>query len=136
MGCLTKWTARQMLLLDESAVNERSLERRKGWAPRGVTPYQVLPFKRSERWSLLLCYGSRGFVCHDVVHGSFTAATYNAFIVEQVLPRCNPFPGSNSVLCMDNARIHCSEVCLLHLLLAITDAFIRNYEQYVKRLAS
>jgi hypothetical protein len=30
MGCLTNWTASQMLFLDESAVNERSLERWKG----------------------------------------------------------------------------------------------------------
>jgi hypothetical protein len=122
MGCLTKWTARQMLFLDESVVNERSLERRKGWASRGVTPAQALPFKRSERWSLLLCYGSRGFVCHDTIHGSYTTTAYNEFIVDQVLPRCNPFPGPNSVLCMDNARIHCSAVCLLYLLLTFTDA--------------
>jgi hypothetical protein len=113
-----------MLFLDESAVNERSLERRKGWAPRGVTPHQALPFKRSERWSLLLCYGSRGFICHDVVHGSYTTATYNEFIVDQVLLRCSPFPGLNSVLCMDNARIHCSAVCLLYLLLIFTNALL------------
>ena len=49
MGRLTNWTASQMLFLDESAINERSLERRKGWAPQGVTPQQVLSFKRSER---------------------------------------------------------------------------------------
>jgi hypothetical protein len=110
MGRLTNWTASQMLFLDESAVNERTLERRKGWAPRGSTPYQTLPFKRSERWSLLLCYGSRGFICHNVIHGSYTAAVYNEFIVNQVLPRCNPFLGPNSVLCMENARIHCTMV--------------------------
>ena len=108
-----------MLFLDESAVNERTLDRRKGWAPRGVTPVQILPFKRSERWSLLLYYGIRGFTCYDLIHGSYTTETYNAFIIDQVLPCCNAFPGPNSVICMDNARIHCSTVGKSILLLSI-----------------
>ncbi|KAG9104125.1 hypothetical protein FRC06_005242 [Ceratobasidium sp. 370] len=48
---------------------------------------------------------SSGMLALRVVKGSFTAETYRDFI-ELTLAFMNPYPGPNSVLVMDNARIH------------------------------
>ena len=88
MAQLADWSANQMLFLDESAVNERTLDRWKGWAPKGIRATIIQPFAKSVRWSLLLCYGIDGFLCHDVIHTSYTTLTYNEFVRNHVLPFC------------------------------------------------
>jgi len=47
--------------------------------------------------------------CH-VYEGGVNSDTYTAFIEEKPLPHCNPFPGPRSIIMMDNASIHRSEV--------------------------
>ena len=47
---------------------------------------------------------------HDVAHGSFNAEMFNDFVENNLLPMCNPFPGSRSVIIVDNCRIHHNEV--------------------------
>ena len=39
----------QLVFLDESAANERTSDRKYGWAPPGVRAAEYLPIKRSER---------------------------------------------------------------------------------------
>jgi hypothetical protein len=109
---LATWDASQLMFLDESAANERTADRKYGWAPIGVTPYVSQPLKRSERWSLLPLYTVDGFLTWEVVHGSYTAELFNEFVREKVLPLCNEYPGPRSILVMDNASIHHSEVLL------------------------
>lgn len=46
-----------------------------------------------------------GVLAVRVVEGSFTAESFKDFI-DLLLTRMNPFPGSNSVIIMDNAPIH------------------------------
>ena len=38
------WTAEQLIFIDESAANERTADRKYGWAPVGVTPHEARPF--------------------------------------------------------------------------------------------
>ena len=47
--------------LDESAANERTMDRKYGWAPVGVTSHEYKSIKRSERWSILPVYAVEGF---------------------------------------------------------------------------
>lgn len=108
---LAGWQANQLLFVDESAANERTMDRKYGWAPVGVTPHVYQPLKRSERWSVLPVYTVDGFFNWDIIQGSYTAELFNAFIAEKVLPFCNPYPGPRSILVMDNAQIHRNEVC-------------------------
>jgi len=107
---LSNWTAEQLVLVDESAANERTGYRKCGWAPVGVTPSKSRPFVRSERWSLLPAYTSKGFMTWEIVHSSYTAQSFENFIENQLLPLCNPFPLEHSVIVMDNAPIHQSKV--------------------------
>ena len=101
------WNADQLLFLDESAANERTSDRKFGWAPIGTTPYLYQSIKRTERWSILLVYTIDGFV---KIQGSFDKQLFNDFVRNKVLPLCNPFPGVRSVIVMDNVKIHHSEV--------------------------
>src|SRR5436190_24177506 len=87
---LLQWRAHQLVFLDESAVNETTLQRRRGWAPIGTTASVIWPFKRSECWSILSAYAQEGFITHDITHGSFTAKMFNNYVEHSLLP---PFQG-------------------------------------------
>jgi len=103
---ISDYTACQLLFLDESAANERTGDRKYGWAPLGLRPVEYAPIKRSERWSILPVYSSDGFLVWEIIQGSWTKTTFNDFVRTQVLPICTPYPGPRSVLVMDNAKIH------------------------------
>jgi len=115
MTRLTEWKPDQLMFLDESAANERTLDRKYGWAPVGSIARVSEPFKRTMKWSLLPLYTIDGFVAWDFVRGSYNRETFNEFVRTWVIPQTNPFPGPCSVLIMDNAKIHHSEV--YHILL-------------------
>lgn len=119
------------MFIDESAANERTADRKYGWAPLGVTPHIYAPIKRSERWSILPVYTMDGFIEYRVVHASYDTEMFNNFIRYKVLPLCNPYPGVRSVLIMDNAKIHHSDVHSTQLLYANST---RSLWRCVKRL--
>jgi hypothetical protein len=62
-------------------------------------------------YSVLPALSLDGIMAVDIIKGSFTAPTFARFI-DGLLRRMNDFPGPNSVLVMDNCRIHKSEVIL------------------------
>jgi len=107
---LPEWQPNQLVFVDESAANERTMDRKYGWAYIGVTPHVYQSIKRSERWSLLPCYTIDGFFNWEIIQGSYTAELFNSFVENKVLPFCNTYPGLRSVLVMDNAKIHHNEV--------------------------
>ena len=107
---LSEWNAEQLIFIDKSAANERTADRKYGWAPVGVTPREARPFGPSERWSLCPAYTIDGFITWEIVHGSFSAQLFEDFIENKVLPLCNPYPLPRSVIIMDNAPIHRIEV--------------------------
>ena len=107
---LNEWQADQLVFVDESAANERTMDRKFGWAPVGASSVEIRPAKRMQRWSLLPAYTIDGYITWDVRQASFTTATFNEFIIKSVLPLCNPYPAVRSIIVMDNAQIHRSEV--------------------------
>jgi hypothetical protein len=103
------WHVEQVVCVDESAANERTPDRKYGWAPIGSTPVEDVPTVRSKRWSILPAYTLDGYLSYELFQGSFTAERFNNFVRNQVLPHMAPFePGGRrlSVLVLDNARIH------------------------------
>ena len=107
---LGDWQADQLVFIDESAANERTMDRKYGWAPLGLPSCETRPCKRSERWSILPAYTLEGYITYEIVHGSYNGELFNNFIQNDVLPLCTPYPGPKSILIMDNARIHKSQV--------------------------
>jgi len=53
VGIQKSWVVDQLIFLDESALNERTGDRKYGWAPIGSGCRVARPLKRSERWSIL-----------------------------------------------------------------------------------
>jgi hypothetical protein len=52
-----------------------------------------------------------GIIHVSIVQGSFNYESFGEFI-EGLLAKMNPFPSPNSVIVMDNCRIHKSEAVL------------------------
>ena len=70
----------------------------------------IIPFKmcslRVLRFSVLPALSLNEGILHcDVVEGSFDTQLFYQFI-EWVLGQMNPYPTENSVIVMDNCRIH------------------------------
>jgi len=107
---LGTYSADQLVFLDESAANERTGDRKYGWAPPGSIAIDVKPIKRTERWSILPAYSVDGYLTWKIVKGSFTKELFNDFVVDDLLPVTHAFPGPRSVIVVDNAQIHRNEV--------------------------
>ena len=107
---LSTWDVEMLIFVDESAANEQTGHRKTGWGPIGLTPVEYRLMKRTKRWSVLPAYTVNGFITWEAKQDSYDKAAFNAFIESRVLPLCTPFPGPRSVLVMDNARIHISNV--------------------------
>jgi len=61
------------------------------------------------RYSILPALSLDGILALEIAEGSFTKLTFAGFI-DGLLEHMNPFPEPNSVIVMDNCRIHKSEL--------------------------
>lgn len=104
---LEAYEANQLAYVDESAANEKTLDRKYGWAPRGLPAIDIQVLHRSTRWSILPALTINGYLEGTlIVQGSVTGEMFANWLEEIVLPQCNPYPGPQSVLIMDNCSTH------------------------------
>ncbi|KAK7026959.1 Homeodomain-like protein, partial [Favolaschia claudopus] len=82
----------QLVFVDESSCDRRTSYRGFAWAIKGQRAVRKAFFIRGKR----------------ILEGSFTTETFIDFI-DGLLDQMNPFPGPNSVIVMDNCRIHKSQ---------------------------
>ncbi|THU80363.1 hypothetical protein K435DRAFT_736293, partial [Dendrothele bispora CBS 962.96] len=66
-------------------------------------------FIRGTRYSLVAALSTNGYIAAKAIEGSYDAAEFFSFILDDVVPQMNAYPGDQSVLIMDNARIHHNE---------------------------
>ena len=104
------------MFVDESAANERTMNRKFGWFSVDTPAIHVQPLKRSEKWSILLIYIINDFIAWDIIQSSYNIELFNKFVRNWVIPSTNPFSDPRSVLMMDNARIHRSDVYIISFL--------------------
>ena len=67
----------------------------------GLLPYHLDPC----RYSVLPALSLDGILWCKIIEGAFNFDTFHEFITE-LLECMQPFPNPNSVIVMDNARIH------------------------------
>ena len=84
---LTAWEPEWIMFVDESAANERSADRKRGWAPIGISAEHFVPVKKSMRWSILPCYTLDGYIAWE---------TSAKKIPPHVLHTYLPVPSSNT----------------------------------------
>ncbi len=100
---LGEWSADMLVFVDESAANERTLDRKYGWALRGIPAIDHQILHQSIRWSILPAYTIHGYLNHSLImQGSVDSETFCNWLNDHILPQCNAFPGPRSVLIMDN----------------------------------
>ena len=100
-------TAEQMVFIDESLFNETTGWRLTAWAPIGQEGRYYADRTCGRSWSLLAAYTTEGYLKWRVKEGYHNTASFYQWLIEELLPQCQPFPGPNSVIIMDNASIHC-----------------------------
>jgi len=107
---VAEWSPEQVIFLDESGVNSGSGDRTHGWGPKGrIIPYPVR-FQNRANFSILPAMTVDGYIACQVYSGGVNADTFNAFVEIKLIPLCNEYPGPNSIIVMDNASIHKSNV--------------------------
>ncbi|KIL55223.1 hypothetical protein M378DRAFT_41478, partial [Amanita muscaria Koide BX008] len=76
------------------------------WAIRGNKATRKAFFVCGQRFSILPALSLTEGILHcDIIEGSFDSSLFYTFI-SRLLDRMEPFPAPNSVIVMDNCRIH------------------------------
>ncbi|KAJ7723041.1 hypothetical protein B0H16DRAFT_1334353 [Mycena metata] len=68
--------------------------------------FYIHQFIRDERYTLTAAMSTQGYIATRIVEGSMDAYDFFDFIIEDVLPQMKPYPDTQSVLVLDNCRIH------------------------------
>lgn len=97
-----------MVFIDESGIDKPSVFRRKGWAPKGITPVQKARFQRESRVQILAAYTQQGLKLSRFFTGTTDKATFEDFI-DQLLHHCGKWPEPETILLMDNVGFHDSK---------------------------
>jgi hypothetical protein len=112
----------QLVFVDESSCDRR-ISRGYGRAPAGRRVARNTVFIRGKRcpgsvflnvahnvsrYSVLPAISLEGILTVKIIEGSFDSDSFARFI-DSLLDHMNPFPGPNSVVVMDNCRIHKSD---------------------------
>lgn len=100
--------AEQLVFIDESAFREQTGWRQFAYAPIGEDGRYSGDVTRGDTWSLLPAYTTEGYLpCTAIKEGFFNSQSLLQWVVDSLLPCCNPFPGTRSIIVMDNVAIHC-----------------------------
>ncbi|KAF8798408.1 hypothetical protein BYT27DRAFT_7228453 [Phlegmacium glaucopus] len=106
---LSTYTAEQMVVLDESSKDNRTLIRKYGRALSGSDPVLSVLLDRGTRYSILPALTIDGYIAARAVEGSIDGEEFFDFIVNDLIPCTNPYPESHSVFIMDNCATHKSD---------------------------
>ncbi|GET01620.1 hypothetical protein GLOIN_2v1434041 [Rhizophagus clarus] len=84
----------------------RSLSRLYGYSPRNTHAQKKVVFIRGKWYTILPAHTLEGFVAVDIFEGSCDKKKFVKFVLDKVVPIMNPYPGDNSIIVIDNVRIH------------------------------
>jgi len=100
------WDPSWLVFADETSLDGRALRRRKGWGKVGSRVTTVHVFHRGQRISILALYTHSGQIEFEFVVGSYDAQNFMVHITTLIQKVMKPLPGPDSVLVLDNCRIH------------------------------
>ena len=78
------WTANQLIFVDETSKDERTIYRHYGRSVRGERANLSAPFRRGDRFSIVAALGLEGYIAQRVIKGSVDGIEFFDFIVEVV----------------------------------------------------
>jgi len=92
---------RDVVFTDETGFAPETC-RSHGWGPKGQRVYGEKPSNKRPRTGLVGGYRNNKLIAPFLFNGTMTAALYNAWLQQELLPTLRP----HSVIVMDNAAFH------------------------------
>ncbi|KAJ7191724.1 hypothetical protein GGX14DRAFT_328056, partial [Mycena pura] len=89
---------------------ERDQQQRSDYWDRATT--DAYAFNRDVGFSVAAAMSKEGYQAVKVLPGAFDSWDFFEFVAEQVVPSMNAWPQKNSVLVLDNCRIHHNDALL------------------------
>ncbi|KAG7096475.1 hypothetical protein E1B28_003906 [Marasmius oreades] len=81
---IQNYTAEQMVFVDESSKDGRTIARRYGRAQRGETPEEIMSFKRGDRYSILAALALSGYIAVRVVEDSVDSEEMYDYVISDL----------------------------------------------------
>ena len=96
------------MFLNETAVCERTDDRKYEWSSEDTKVIVSTLFKRSKRWSILSAFTTKDYIVWIIHHESITQKLFNDFVRYSVLSLCTRtiYDEINSVIICDNVKAH------------------------------
>lgn len=102
------WAYSNLVFLDEVAMDNQGLLRKKGYGVVGKKLLYRGEFKRQPRISMLVFLGQNGVLDSFKTDGTFTRLKFFQCCKEFAIGgSCQKYPGRNYVWILDGAKIHC-----------------------------
>ena len=79
------YTSNQLIFLDESAKDERSLSRLYEYSPYNIHAYKKVVFVHGKQYTILPALTLEGFVAIDIFEGSCDRKRFVNFVLNQVV---------------------------------------------------
>lgn len=106
---ISQYLPRERVYVDESRFDRRTATRTRAWAYKGERAFSKVFFLRGKSYSVLPALSLDGVLHVKVVENAFNMVTFNEFI-DELLEKMQAYDPvthpKNSVLIMDNCRIH------------------------------
>ncbi|KIL68989.1 hypothetical protein M378DRAFT_70483, partial [Amanita muscaria Koide BX008] len=103
---ISTYTPEQLIFVDESSVDRQTTYRGKAWSVCGTEAHRKAFFVCGRQFSVLPALSYNDGIMHcEIIEGSYCTETFQCF-VNHLLGYMRPFPAPNSVIVMDNCRIH------------------------------
>lgn len=87
----TEYQAEQLIFLDESAKDERTLSRHYGYSFKNQVASQKVVFLRGVRYTILPALTLDGFIACDIMKGSCSKERFCTFVLSQVVSKINGY---------------------------------------------
>ena len=97
-------SGKTLIYLDETGFTEQTF-RSYGYAPRGQCVHGLIPSQKTRTTTLVVAQLNNKLIAPKLVSGSCNAQRFNTWLDEELSPHLD----TNSVVIMDNARIHKTE---------------------------
>ena len=100
-------TAEQLVFIDESLFKAQTGWRCLAYAPIGQPARWEDNMRRGDTWSILPAYTTDGYLlCTGIKKGYYNGESFFEWVVEELLPLCNPYPQPHSIIVLDNVNVH------------------------------
>jgi len=87
----TEYQVEQLIFLDESAKDERTLSRHYGYSFKNQVVSQKVVFLRGVRYTILPALTLDGFIACDIMKGSCSKERFCTFVLSQVVSKIDDY---------------------------------------------